>query len=279
MAIRITTLVENSSGEHLGLIHEHGLSFLIEKDNRTYLFDTGQSDAIIKNARKLQLDLFQADKIIISHGHYDHSGGVRSLLQSGGPSFQPEFILHNDFFNPKYSLQGSRSEYLGSDFDQQTLEDHNCVMRNFNSDIEEIEPGVWVVGNFLRYHTEETINDRFRLLTDEGLILDDFRDEIMLVVSSPKGLILIMGCAHPGIMNMIDTVRERIGENIHAILGGTHLVEARDRQLDAAIEYLNNLKCDAIGVSHCTGNRVMEKLSRIDPRFFHNRTGSSLIIS
>ena len=271
--------MENSSGEHLGLVHEHGLSFLIEKDGESYLFDTGQGETIIHNARKLGLDLFKVDNIILSHGHYDHSGGIKSLLDEGGTSFVPDIHTHRDFFKPKYGLQNNRSEFLGNDFTSEYLTDHGCRINEYESGLKEIGEGVWIVGDFARNHSEEIINERFRILTDKGLEADLFKDEIMMVVDSPEGLILLVGCSHPGIMNMIDTVRSHFSKEIYAVLGGTHLVEAGEQQLRAATRYLFNLGCEVIGVSHCTGMEAMETLSKTDSRFFHNRTGSSLIIS
>jgi len=82
MGVVITTLVENGQGGHLGLAHEPGLSFFIEKDGRAFLFDTGKSDAFLTNAETLALDPFRADTLILSHGHYDHSGGVPFFLDS-----------------------------------------------------------------------------------------------------------------------------------------------------------------------------------------------------
>ena len=271
--------MENSEGEHLGLIHEHGLSFLIEKGQESYLFDTGQGDTIIRNARKLALDLFKVNSIILSHGHYDHSCGTTPLLEEGGPSFRPDIHIHKEFFTPKYGYKNGRSEFLGNDFTPGDLEAHGCPIKIYEQGLKAIGEGVWIVGDFNRTHPEEVINERFRLLTENGLEPDLFKDEIMMVVDSPKGLILLAGCSHPGIMNMIDTVRSHLHKNIYAVLGGTHLVEAGETQLKAATEYLCNLECEVIGVSHCTGRDVMENLSHSDSRFYHNRTGSSLIIS
>ncbi len=279
MFIRITTLVENSKGEHLGLVHEHGLSFLIEKDGKSFLFDTGQGDAIIRNAQKLALDIFSVGDIILSHGHYDHSGGITSLLKEGGSAFTPRIHVHKGFFIPKYGMHNNRAEFLGNDFTPEDLRNHGCPISTCHSGIKTIAEGVWIVGDFGKNHPEEVISERFCLLTDKGMEPDMFTDEIMMVIDSPKGLILLAGCSHPGIMNMIDTVCSHFDKNIYAILGGTHLVEAGETQLKSATGYLYDLDCQVIGVSHCTGKDVMETLSKTDQRFFHNRTGSSLIIS
>lgn len=279
MPIQITTLVENSPGEHLGLVTEHGLSFFIQTDTCSLIFDTGQSDALIRNAEKLEIDLFSADHLVLSHGHYDHSGGVRPLLKAGGTGFRPHCHIHRKFFGKKYGIAGERCEYLGSDFNRELIVRRGCELHEHDQGLVELSEGIWIVGNFERTHPEELIHQRFALLEGEEMHPDSFEDEIMLVVDSPRGLVLIMGCSHPGIMNMIDTVRNRIGKKIHAVIGGTHLVEAGSRQLDCAVDYLFKLECNAIGVSHCTGKKVMDRLSGIDPRFFHNRTGSSLFIS
>ena len=279
MFIRITTLVENSCGEHLGLVCEHGLSFLIEKDGRSYLFDTGQSDSILRNARPLALDLFAAKKIILSHGHYDHSGGLPALLRAASPSYQPEIYVHKDFFFQKYSLQNNRSEFLGNSFTPDDITRQGCALHYVESNLLQIGDGIWIVGSFNKSHPEEIVNERFQLLKNGRLEPDPFTDEIMIVVESPKGLVLLMGCAHPGMMNMIETVRHRMNKKVYALLGGTHLVEADEAHLRAATQYLLELDCMVIGVSHCTGNAMMSTLRNTDSRFYNNRTGSSLIIS
>ena len=278
MSIRITTLIENTSGEHLGLETEHGISFLIEVNGKSYIFDTGQSGSIVKNAGKMGLDLTKVEKIILSHGHYDHSGGLLPLLDSGAGPSGAELIVHKDFFVPKYGIEGARTEFLGNDFTPEDLRSRGFDIKQISSDLQALGDGIHVVSNFDRTHQQEKINERFVLLKDGVLEVDDFGDEIMLAIETPKGLVLIAGCSHPGIMNMIDTVKKRLGTGIYAVIGGTHLVEADDDYLNAAVEFFNELDCELIGVSHCTGPRAMERLKN-DSRFFHNRTGSSLIIS
>lgn len=278
MGVVITTLVENGQGEHLGLVHEHGLSFFIEKEGRAFLFDTGKSDAFLTNAETLNLDPFRADTLILSHGHYDHSGGVPFFLDSPKRRGPVDIVVHPRFFTPKYSIDGARTEFLGNGFTLKTLEERGAGVRFAAPDVDEIAPGVFVISRFVRSHPEEQVNSRFLVQEESGLCQDFFDDEIMVAVETPKGLVLMLGCAHPGIMNMIDTVRERLPGKIYAIIGGTHLVESDDVRMAATVRFFKALECSAIGVSHCTGAKAMAQLEKADGRFFHNRTGSSLIV-
>lgn len=277
MSVKITTLVENKKGEHLGLRNEHGLSFYIEKDGISYIFDTGESDAFISNAFKLGINPFDVDKIILSHGHYDHSGGVRYFFNKKEAVQNVEFVLHENFFDLKYAINGAQTEFLGNNFTEADIIKNNCTTNTISQDMERIGDGVYVISNFIRNSSEEIIKPRFKLLKDNELIPDNFNDEIMLAVESSKGWILIVGCAHPGIMNMIHTFQERLAGQLYAVLGGTHLVEANESCLVSTTKFFNDLSCDIIGVSHCTGSIAEDHLAT-NPRFFHNSTGSCIIV-
>ena len=278
MGVVITTLVENGQGEHLGLTCEHGLSFLIEKDGQSFLFDTGKSDAFLNNAKQLNLDPFRAQTIILSHGHYDHSGGVPHFLKSPFRRKEVELVGHPHFFRAKYSTDGARTEFLGNGFTRAEVEASKGSIRFAAPGVDEIAPGVYVISDFDKTHPEEQANPRFVFEEAGQLVHDTFADELMVAVETDKGLVLILGCAHPGIMNMIDTVKARLHKTIYAVVGGTHLVEADDRRMTSTVSYLKGLDCAAIGVSHCTGPKAMAALEKADGRFFHNRTGSSLRI-
>ena len=278
MGVVITTLVENGQGEHLGLTCEHGLSFLIEKEGQSILFDTGKSDAFLKNATQLTLDPFRAETIILSHGHYDHSGGVPHFLNSSLRRKDVELVVHPHFFRAKYSTDGARTEFLGNGFTRGEVEAAKGHIRFAEPGVDEIGPGVFVISNFDKKHPEEQTNPRFVFEERGQLVPDTFEDELMVAVETEKGLVLILGCAHPGIMNMIDTVKNRLHQTIYAVIGGTHLVEADDQRMTSTVSYLKGLECAAIGVSHCTGPKAMAALEKVDGRFFHNRTGSSLRI-
>lgn len=273
--MKITTLIENSPGEHFTLRYEHGISFLVEKDGLKILFDTGQSDGFIPNASKLQIDLSDIDAVVLSHGHYDHSGGFRSLC-----SVTKDFKLFvgEGFFTPKFALRDGAWDFLGNDFDEAFLKEQAVEWRYGTSGADEIFPGVFLLSKFPRLHPEERVNPRFYLRRDGAFVPDPFDDEVLLAVETGEGLAVLLGCAHPGMRNMLDAVKDRLGRPIRAVLGGSHLVEARGEGLAKSIRYLQDSGISHIGMSHCTGEVAMGHLRAVCPGYFHNRTGSSLYL-
>ncbi len=276
MAAKITTLVENSLGEHLALQNEHGLSFMIEIDNpRTQiLFDTGQSGNFIYNAGLLNVDLAPTDKIVLSHGHYDHSGGLKAFVQSFGSDF--ELLVGTGFFNPKYGNNNGVWEYLGSNFNREYLEKNRIDPILINEDTKEISPGVYVLTNFPRTSEFEKPNKRFYTYNGLDYELDCFTDEVVIVMEVKAGLVVLLGCSHPGLVNIIEAVRTRFNKPIHCIIGGTHLVEADDVRLERTFQYLKGLNLPLLGISHCTGEKATEYLKKAEERFFVNSTGTSI---
>jgi 7,8-dihydropterin-6-yl-methyl-4-(beta-D-ribofuranosyl)aminobenzene 5'-phosphate synthase len=275
--IRITTLIENSMGEHLALKNEHGQAFCVETGTHKILFDTGQSPAFIGNAAQLRIDLSDLDFVVLSHGHYDHSGGLRALsdLTTGF-----ELVVGKGFFEEKYAeMGGGGHEFLGNNFTEEFLKAKGIRHSQLSSDLRELVPGIFVLGTFPRIHPDEVIKPRFKLLRGGQFIPDHFDDEIMLAVETPKGLVALLGCSHPGMRNMLDAVASRMNEPIFAVLGGTHLVEASPESMSASVAYLEKGGFGAVGVSHCTGSAAMKALELSKVAYFHNRTGSSLLLS
>lgn len=276
MSIKITTLVENSQGEHKGLLAEHGLSFFIEKNGLVILFDVGQSGAFLHNAKQLRLDLTCVDHVVLSHGHYDHSGGLRSLMEL---TTDFKLTVGSGFFEDKYGENNNSLEYLGNNFDENFLREEEVSYQIVDQDITELAPEVYVVTNFPRTYKDEIINPRFTLYKNGTFHKDPFQDEVLVAVDSPHGLILLLGCSHPGMKNMVSFAAKRLGRPVYAILGGTHLVESDEESMGLSIDYLTNESLQFIGVSHCTGESAMGRLAVSNRRYYHNRTGSSLFVS
>ncbi len=273
--MKITTLIENNPGENKALIHEHGLSFFIETDNLRILFDTGQSGAFLANAELLNIDLSRLDHVIISHGHYDHSGGFRFLTEV---TTQFNLFLGKGFFQEKYGQRGDACDYLGNSFDEAFVSGLSIPCMFVHEPLLEIASGVFLLSAFERVYQNEIINPRFKILKDGQLCPDSFDDEIVLAVDTPKGLVVFLGCSHPGMKNIIDAVAWRISRPVYAVLGGSHLVEASETDLDISLKYLQQETLKIVGLCHCTGNTAMERLYATNQKYFQNGTGSSLFI-
>ncbi|HBH29297.1 MAG: MBL fold metallo-hydrolase [Desulfofustis sp. PB-SRB1] len=276
MTTHITTLVENRTGEHKALKAEHGLSFFIQHNGMYLIFDTGQSDAFADNARLLNLDLTKVDTVILSHGHYDHGGGLRYLTD-----LTTSFTLHTGtgFFRQKYAVSGQAAAYLGVNFKTDFLRSHAIPHEELRAPHREIAPGVHLFSQFPRVHEDETINPRFMIFEDGDFKPDPFADEICLALDSSNGLIVLLGCAHPGMKNMLDHIRHTMKQHIYAILGGTHLVEAADNGMESSFAYLRNNTIEVIAVSHCTGESALNRLAAENSNYAMNCTGSSLFVA
>jgi 7,8-dihydropterin-6-yl-methyl-4-(beta-D-ribofuranosyl)aminobenzene 5'-phosphate synthase len=279
MEINITTLIENSLGEHTGLAVEHGLSFLVESGGHSVLFDTGQSSNFIRNAGKLGKDLSSVNIVVLSHGHYDHSGGFRPFVEDRKKG-DLTLWTGKGFFDQKYGKSGMSLQYLGNDFDESFLRKHGVVHQTVATGRLEIIPGVWIVSGFLRNHASEPVNPRFckRNATDGTWQEDTFEDEVLLVVESEKGLIVIVGCSHPGILNMLDTVNKLFDKPVYALLGGTHLVEADQTRIANTFKVFQERDISVLGISHCSGSSAIEQSISMMDFGFRNSTGTSIIL-
>ncbi len=275
MPVKIVTLMENQRGEHLALKAEHGLSFYVEKDGGKLLFDTGQSGAFMDNADRLGLDLSDLRHVVVSHGHYDHSGGVRPLAERR-ESFQ--LVVGPGFFRAKYAVRGPSRAFLGNDFDEDFLRRRGVELRVAAGGREEILPGIHVVTGFPRVHDDEIINPRFRLLRDGALVPDPFDDEVLLAVESSRGTVVLLGCAHPGMKNMLDAVESLFPGPLYAVLGGTHLVEASETSLRTSLAYLKSREIGLVGVSHCTGGKAADLVAATMEGSFPNPGGTEIVI-
>lgn len=275
MSLKITTLIENSPGEHHGLQTEHGIAFFIEKDGHTILFDTGQTGLFAENAQQLNVDLSSLEHVVLSHGHYDHSGGLRTLSHI---TTDFKLFMGQGFFEEKYGYKNTAYEFLGNNFDESFLAQQNIRYQFVSQQCTELIPGVYIINAFPRIHDDEVINPRFKILRNGTFEPDDFSDEVLLAIDTSEGLVVLLGCSHPGMKNMLDSAIGHLKRPLYAVLGGTHLVESDKNSLDKSLQYLQNDTLKVVGVSHCTGKDATDQLAVSNTRFFHNHTGSSLFV-
>ncbi|MDQ0286930.1 7,8-dihydropterin-6-yl-methyl-4-(beta-D-ribofuranosyl)aminobenzene 5'-phosphate synthase [Desulfofundulus luciae] len=265
MMVKITVLSENTVGLPLGLSGEWGLALLVETAGTKVLFDTGERGNILANAAALGINLQEVDALVMSHGHYDHSGGMRDFLRLRG---RLPVYVHPDFFALHYVSQ-PREQYIGVPFRQEELESLGADFI-FEQEPQQIAPGLWVSGEVPRKTTFEKGDSRLFSLENDNKVADPFRDDMSLYCVTDEGVVIILGCAHAGVVNIVEHARQVTGiDRIYGIIGGTHLGPASKEQQEATIAYLKNLDLKFLAANHCTGLPVAARLAAIFGPTFH----------
>ncbi len=254
MAVTITTLVENTIATGvLPVIAEHGLAFLIESDNRKILFDTGQGLAILNNADAMDIDLSDVDTVILSHGHFDHARGLKPLL-TRNTNFT--MVAHPDVFDRK--LAGTFP--IGISQDRAMIESSGIKIK-LESDPVDVAPGIRTTGNIAMETDFEMVEPMFFTMQGENRVPDSIPDDKALILDTRKGTVVVLGCAHRGLINTLNHVAEVTGEKkIHAIIGGLHLFMADDTKLQRIFKYLKAYDVEKMIVGHCTGFHAIAAL-------------------
>jgi len=273
---KATVLCENCIFNQIGAIAEHGWSVYIESDQGNFLFDTGQGKAIINNALYFKKDLSTIQGIMISHHHRDHTGGLLSVLEQVG---KVNVYAHPDLFKSSYVIDEGRERNIGIPFRQEILESQGAQFK-FNTSFKEIVPNLMLSGEIPRLTEFEKVGKRFLLKTGEGYIQDLIFDDQTLILNTEKGLIIILGCSHSGIINIINHIIDKTGQNhIRVIIGGTHLGPASEETKKKTIQALKKYDLEKIGVSHCTGLETsMRLLQEFGDRFFFCNVGTEIEI-
>lgn len=276
--LKITTLIENNPDDRKRLINEHGLSLLIETGEKQILFDTGQSGDFLKNARALGVRLEELDYVLLSHGHYDHSGGFEALVHH--LEQVPGLIVGDEFFRPKFKkISESEYHFNGNSFDEAYLKQKEIPLQKVEGDMLRLTEKIMVFHHFQRSNSFEKQKGNFYIRIGDAYLPDAFEDEIALGIETDKGLAIIVGCSHIGVVNILRTVRERVKRPIYAVIGGTHLVDADERRMQKTIDVLKDMNIQLIALSHCTGEEGILRISReLKEYFIYNNTGNVITI-
>jgi len=277
MKTKITVLCENLVGRLVGT-GEHGFSAFVETDRGDYLFDTGSGHSVVANSLVLKKDLRTIRRIFLSHGHYDHTGGLPEVLKLRG---NVEVHAHPHLFLDRIAVLKEDDKeikrFVGIPYKKAYLE---FLGANFvlSKDFFEVEKGIFLTGEVPRKTPFEKPDPRLFSEMDGKITQDIFLDDQSLILDTKKGLVVILGCAHSGMINILDHVIDKTGkEKFYAIMGGTHLDFLTPEQLEESIKSLKKMEIERIGISHCTGMRAAFRLHQeFGDRFFYGCVGSVL---
>ena len=281
MDIQITIICENTVATTLPTIGEHGFAAFIETKTGNYLFDTGQGFSILRNAKYLKKDLTSIKKIFLSHGHYDHTGGLTNVLKL---KKRIEVYAHPDIFSKKYArLRTNGKEtykYIGIKHKKKYFEKRGAQFI-LNSSFSEVEEDIYLTGEVPRTTDFEKGDSRLLISDNGSLVPDPLLDDQSLILKTKNGLIIVLGCAHSGLINTIKHIKNHFkDEKLDTIIGGTHLGFLKEDQLYKTISHLKRYGFKKIGGSHCTGLKAAARLfQEFRDKFFFANVGTSIVIN
>ncbi|MFO7849473.1 MAG: MBL fold metallo-hydrolase [Spirochaetia bacterium] len=266
--MKLTVLVDNSTIIDSYFLGEPGVSFFLEDGETSVLFDTGYSDAFMRNAAKLNVDPLRADYLVLSHGHIDHTGGLDPLLKEclerrlkDRSAHCPELLAHPAVFTPKL-MEGLGS--IGMSMSRQAC---SSVMKIKESAAPvRLSERLIFLGEIERkfdFESPAAIGSRKE---PGGEVPDYLPDDTALAYVSDEGLVVITGCSHSGICSIVEQARRLTGvERVRDIIGGFHLLEPSEKQLEGTAEYLSTLQLPVLSACHCTDLQSKLRLSRAAP--------------
>ena len=275
MSVQITTLSENTAGR-AGLLAEWGLSVMVETGDIKVLLDTCSSFSVTHNAPLLGIDLSAIDKIVLSHGHYDHTGGLREVLSKTGPV---DIIAHPDVWDKKYIRFGEHEAYIGIPFSREELEGMGASFK-LSPEPVWITNEIVTTGEIPMVEEYESIEANFYVKKAGKMLPDPFSDDRALVIVTDAGLVVILGCAHRGAINTLRHAQQITGvEQVHTVVGGTHLLRASEERVLITAAAFQEMGARRVGVSHCTGlHSAMLLAQQLGEAFFFNNTGTSITV-
>ena len=261
--MKIITLIENLAYDQ-GLVAEHGLSVYVECQNRKLLFDTGQSGLFIQNARTLGIAIEEIDAVVLSHGHYDHTGGLYPFLEVNKKA---KVYAKRALFDPKYR---SNKTFIGTPRNEELLKD--CLV--YVDEITELDEGLFIMPNIPIKHPIDKHFDRLMKQKDNEIVPDEFDDELFIVIIEKEQVNIISACSHRGITNICEAAIGHFNLRVGLILGGFHLKNCTTEQYNHLTHYFQSLQPKSLGVCHCTGiEKYADLRNDCDVNVFYNYTG------
>jgi 7,8-dihydropterin-6-yl-methyl-4-(beta-D-ribofuranosyl)aminobenzene 5'-phosphate synthase len=251
--VSITIVVDNQAGP--GLATEHGLALHIESAGRHILFDTGQGRALPANARSLGIALEQIDTQVLSHGHYDHTGGLAGVLRAAS---KVDLYCHPGVTQPRYAIRNGKAKPIQMPHASMAAMD-KVFENKMHWVLAPVMLGatIGITGPIPRKSGFEDTGGPF-FLDPEGRRADPIDDDLALWIATDRGLVVCVGCCHAGLVNTLNHVRHlNANAHIHAVIGGFHLLQAGGQRLERTIATLRSVAPEMVVPCHCTGEQAV----------------------
>jgi len=260
MKVKATVLVDNYAFGINGVLAQHGWAVFLETDQGNYLFDTGAGGIIVHNAHVLNVDLNSIAGIILSHHHHDHTGGLLEVLEY--LKLPVAVYAHTDLFKDSYSTGTDQLNHNGIPFRREVLEAKGAMF-DLRKAFRMIAPGLYLTGQVPRRTAFEKGDPKQVVREGKRLTQDSLQDDLSVVIPTDKGLFVILGCAHAGIVNTLHyAMRQMKEKRIHTVFGGTHLGPLEEVRREESIKALKTMKIAHLGVSHCTGMKASVRMAQ-----------------
>ncbi|MGQ9586735.1 MAG: MBL fold metallo-hydrolase [Anaerolineae bacterium] len=256
--MKLWCLVDNCVRPQGDLWGEHGASYLIESGGMRALFDTGSSGTVLlHNLRALEIAPGTLTALVLSHAHLDHTGGVAALAawQQGIALF-----AHPEIFRPRFRKGEDGYKQVGLQWPAARLRE--WFHPHLSAEPVEAIPNVWTTGEIRQREAPEGRSPRHYVQTPAGYIPDPYQDDLSLVLQTEKGLVLLCGCCHAGLVNTLRHVQSAFEGPLLGVVGGTHLMDADAEQLRQVVELLMAMSVPRLWLNHCTGHKALAELAR-----------------